>query len=204
MTPRLRLLTASLSRYAPPMPRARATTISSAISRKNTGVARRWPCPWRDPSSSTCQSRERSTACDQRAQARVAPRRATSAGSNPRRARQLAATSRGRRPEAGAEAREVCGAQRRGFGDLRAHDRHAQQVGLELHQQVVGRRAAVDAQFDAAAGRASRCIATSTSALWKAMASSAARAMCARVVPRDRPDHGAARVGVPVRAAEAR
>ena len=30
-------------------------------------------------------------------------------------------------------------------------------------------------------------MACSTSALWKAIASSAARAMCARVVPRDRP-----------------
>ena len=45
----------------------------------------------------------------------------------------------------GADAGEVGGAERRRLGDLRHHDRHAEHVGLELHQPAVGGRAAVGA-----------------------------------------------------------
>ena len=49
----------------------------------------------------------------------------------------------GRIPEAHGEAREVRRAQRGRFGHLRPHDRNTKQVGLELHQRVVGGGAAV-------------------------------------------------------------
>ena len=49
--------------------------------------------------------------------------------------------------EAGGDARQVSRPQRRGLDDLRTHDRNAEQVSLELQEQVVGRGAAIDAQF---------------------------------------------------------
>ena len=70
----------------------------------------------------------------------------------------------GRRPEADGEAREIRGAERRRFGDRRPDDRDAEQVGLELHQRVVGRRAAVDAQLVQRDARSRRAIASSRSA----------------------------------------
>ena len=69
------------------------------------------------------------------------------AGSNTRSTCQLAATSDGVLPVADREPGEIAGAERRGLEHLGPHDRHAEQVGLELHQQVVRRRAAVDAQL---------------------------------------------------------
>ena len=60
----------------------------------------------------------------------------------------LAATiSSGAAPEADREAGEVGRAERRRLGDRGPDDGHAEQVGLELHEQVVGGRAAVDAQL---------------------------------------------------------
>ena len=50
-------------------------------------------------------------------------------------------------PEADGEAREVAGAHRRGLGDLRADDRGVQDIGLELHHQVVAGGAAIDLEF---------------------------------------------------------
>ena len=61
-------------------------------------------------------------------------------------------------------------------------------------QQVVRGRAAVDAQRGSVAP-ASAVIASTTSRTSKAIASSVARARCARVVPRVMPSDGAARVG---------
>ena len=52
---------------------------------------------------------------------------------------------------------------------LRPHDRHAEHVGLELHQQVVGRGAAVDAQLGERDARRPSASPRSTSALWKAI-----------------------------------
>src|SRR5262249_52070383 len=49
-------------------------------------------------------------------------------------------------PEAGREARRVRRAERCRLGDDRPDDRNAEQIGLELHQQVVGDHAAVDLQ----------------------------------------------------------
>ncbi len=51
------------------------------------------------------------------------------------------------RPEADGEACEVAGAHRGGFSDLRTDDRGAQDIGLELHHEVVAGGAAVDLQF---------------------------------------------------------
>ena len=50
----------------------------------------------------------------------------------------------------------VGGAERRGFRDERADDRHAEDIGLHLHQRVVGGCPPVDSQFgrrDARVGR---------------------------------------------------
>ena len=51
------------------------------------------------------------------------------------------------RPEADGEAREVAGAHRRGLGDLRADDGGVQDIGLELHHEVVAGGAAIDLQL---------------------------------------------------------
>src|SRR2546425_5585646 len=91
-----------------------------------------------------------------------------------------------RLPQVDGQAGEIGGAERRGLQHFRPHHRDAEQVGLELHQQVVGGSPAVDAHL-AQLSPESFCIASSTSALWKAIDSSAARAMCAREVPRVRP-----------------
>ena len=50
-------------------------------------------------------------------------------------------------PEADGEAGEVAGAHGRGFGDLRTDDGGVQDIGLELHHEVVAGGAAVDLQF---------------------------------------------------------
>src|SRR6185436_19434465 len=47
-------------------------------------------------------------------------------------------------PDAGAEARQERGTEGGGLHQLGARDLDAEDVGLKLHQQVVGRRAAVD------------------------------------------------------------
>ena len=105
-------------------------------------------------------------------------------------------------PVADREAGEVRRAERGRLGDDRSLDRDAEEVGLELEQQVVGRGAAVDAERVAARSPASAAIASRTSATWKAIDSSVARASSARPVPRVMPDDRAARVGIPVRRAE--
>jgi hypothetical protein len=67
-----------------------------------------------------------------------------------------------------------------------AGERDAEEVGLELHEEVVGRGAAVDprrAQRGAGVGRHRE----QRSEICRAMPSSAARARWARVVPRVRP-----------------
>ena len=46
-----------------------------------------------------------------------------------------------------AEAGQVCGAQRRGFRHRRANDRRAENVGLKLHEAVVGGGPAIHAKF---------------------------------------------------------
>ncbi len=91
-----------------------------------------------------------------------------------------------RRPEAGAESREIGGAERSRLGDLRAYDRYAEQIGLELHQQIVRGRAAIDAQLDERARGVFLHRFEQLCAL-KRDGFEAARAMCARVVPRDKP-----------------
>src|SRR5688572_10782500 len=52
-----------------------------------------------------------------------------------------------RLPEARAEARECRGAEGRGLGVHRAQHGHAEQIRLELQQQVVACRAAIDSQL---------------------------------------------------------
>ncbi len=90
-------------------------------------------------------------------------------------------------PEADGQARQVGRAERGGLDDLRPDHRHLQDVGLELHEQVVGGtrrrpRAARSSQMPE-----SSFITSSTSATWKAIPSSAARARWPAVVPRVRP-----------------
>jgi hypothetical protein len=105
-----------------------------------------------------------------------APPPAPIAPSAPRGARQACAARSGARPATAprsprvktrslSPAGQVGRAQRRRFGHLRPHHRHAQQVGLELHQHVVARGAAVGAHFHHGQA-ASFCIAASSSALW--------------------------------------
>src|SRR5690606_10098688 len=50
-------------------------------------------------------------------------------------------------PEPDRDARGVRGTERRGLRDLRPHDVHAELVRLELHEQLVGDHAAVDAEL---------------------------------------------------------
>src|SRR5213075_570686 len=52
-----------------------------------------------------------------------------------------------RLPQIDRQAGKVGRAERRGLQHLRPHYRHAEEIGLELHQEIVGRRAAVDAQL---------------------------------------------------------
>ena len=69
-------------------------------------------------------------------------------------------------PEADGEAGEVRGAEGRRLEDLGPHDGDAEEVRLELHEEVVRGGAAVDAQLARASRPASFSIARSTSALW--------------------------------------
>ena len=50
-------------------------------------------------------------------------------------------------PEAYGEPGQVRSAERGGLTDRGTYDGHAKQVGLELHQQVIHGRAAIDAQL---------------------------------------------------------
>ena len=151
--------------------------------------------------SSRAQSRERSTARCQVAM----PRRASAAsiaGVNDASAFHVALTVAGRVPHAFGDAGEERGAERRRLLDRGAAHRHAEQVGLELAQQVHHRRAAVDAHLGRRACRSPRVIASTTSAVWNAIASTTARARCARVGAARDADDRAARVRVPPRRAE--
>ena len=89
-------------------------------------------------------------------------------------------------PIADGQAGEIRRAQGGGFGDFGSDDGDAEQVGLKLQKQIVGRRPTVGAEFgDGDAGIELHGL--DTSATWKAMLSSAARARWAAVVPRVRP-----------------
>ena len=182
--------------------RARAHSHSTAISRKKTGVAIAMALPMRRYSALDVPVARALHGLRPAPHPRiglVARHRRLEAPIDLPDRRDL----RRRRPEADAESREIRRAERRRLGDSAAA-RPARRAGRpgtasagrwpsRRHRRAV-RRSGCAASF---------CMATSTSALWKAIASSAARAMCARVVPRVRPDDRAARVGVPVRAAEA-
>src|SRR5262249_50870221 len=50
-------------------------------------------------------------------------------------------------PESRRQAGKICGAERRGLRDFRPDDRHTEDVRLKLHQKIVRRGAAIDAQF---------------------------------------------------------
>ena len=92
----------------------------------------------------------------------------------------------GVRPEPDGQAGRVGGAERGGLGHHRAADRHAQDVGLELHGQVVGGHAAVDLEHvEADAGVLGHGLDHVAGLV--AIASSVARARCALVLKRDRP-----------------
>ena len=108
----------------------------------------------------------------------------------------------GRVPEADRQPGEVRGAERRRLGHLRPHDRHAEQVGLKLHQQLLAGGAAVDAQLrqiDSRVGlhRFEQVGDLEGDALERG-AGDVAGGRAAR-----EPDDRAARVGIPVRRAQA-
>ena len=50
-------------------------------------------------------------------------------------------------PDAGGKTGEISRAERGGFGDGRTNDGNAENIGLELHESVVGGGAAIDAEF---------------------------------------------------------
>ena len=50
-------------------------------------------------------------------------------------------------PESDSEASQVGGSERRGFGHGRADDGNSENIGLELHEAVVGGGSAVDSEF---------------------------------------------------------
>ena len=93
------------------------------------------------------QPRERSSACVPARAARAPPRARLMRGSKRLSSDQSAASSVLDLPQADAEAGERRGAEGRGLGIRRPQHRHAQQVGLELQQQIVARGATVDAQL---------------------------------------------------------
>ena len=112
-----------------------------------------------------------------------------------------AARARRSRPQADAEPGQIRRAQRRRLLDRGHFDRHAQQVGLKLHQEGVGRAAAVDLQHAGWAGRP-RAIASARSRDWIGDAlQRGARHVRARGAARQA-DQQAARVHVPVRRAQ--
>ena len=131
-----------------PAPRARpradcgdrATDLMAASSRRRR-------CPVRtgsSPQSTSTQSSVRATAfCHWRVAGRRAARRPTAAPSACRLVPVLAQLV-GVLPEADREAGRVRRAERRGLGDDRPADRDAEDVGLDLHAQLVGGDAAVD------------------------------------------------------------
>ncbi len=123
------------------------------------------------------------------------------AGSKVRAARQFAATLGLRLPEPGAKPRKIRSAKGSCLGDLGAHDRHPQQVGLELHQQVVRGGAAIDAQFTQRLPRVLLHGVQDLGALECDALERGSRDVRPRRSPRES-DHRAARIGVPVRAAE--
>ena len=92
----------------------------------------------------------------------------------------------GRVPEADRQAREVRRAERGRLGDLRPHDGDAEQVGLELQQASLA-AAPPSTRSSVRSMPASSRMASSRSATWNAMLSSAARAMWPAVVPRVMP-----------------
>ncbi len=108
------------------------------------------------------------------------------------------------RPQPDADAGEVGRAERGRLGDLRHDDRHPEHVGLELHQPPVGAsrrrrraaRSAAAAPAPPSRGRRRR--------VWYAIASSVARARCARVAAARQPDDRPARVRDPSAASRAR
>ena len=72
----------------------------------------------------------------------------------------------GARPHAFGQAGQVGGAERRGLGQLRPADRHAELVGLELEQQVHHRRPAVGPQLGDGGAADAAVMASTTSRVW--------------------------------------
>ena len=108
------------------------------------------------------------------------------------------------RPVADREAGEVGRAEGGRLGDDRPLDRHAEEVGLELEQQVVGRGAAVDPERLELGSRRRRPSRRGRPRPGT-RSTRASLARCGRaVVPRVRPTMVPAGVRVPVRRAEAR
>src|SRR5258706_10902282 len=106
-------------------------------------------------------------------------------------------------PESDREPREVRCAERRGLRDARPHHRNAQQVRLDLHEEVVGGRPTADAQpgeRDAGVGghRFDQLRALEGDGFERG-----ARQVRPRGSPRD-PDDGAARMRVPIGSAQPR
>ena len=112
-------------------------------------------------------------------------------GSKRRSQRQLAGDLVERGVDAGAEAREIGGAEGGGFHDLGAFNRAAGEVGEPLAEDVVDDHAAVDAQRarDCRGRRRdmSAAIASRRSRVWKQTDSSPARAISAWPVSRVMP-----------------
>jgi oligoribonuclease len=100
-------------------------------------------------------------------------------------------------PEAAGQAGEVGRAQRGGLGDPRAHHRHAQQVAWICMSRLEA-VAPPSTRNSVSAMPESALMASMSSALWKAIASSVALARWARVVPRVMPTIGPARTRVPI------
>ena len=152
------------------------------------------PSPVRQPPSP-------STAPRPRASAGARPRRADPARTGAAGARSCASSSVDDHTPVPSPARNAA-PRPGGLLHLRAHDRDPELVGLQLAEQVVGRRAAVDGQLrQRDAGLAA--IRSTTSRTSNAIASRVARTRCARVVPRVIPMIEPAGVRVPVGGAEA-
>ena len=189
-----------------------------ARRRRGRAAAEAEPRPWRtarDAGCATCRGRaatlEELSGSDLRPSPSSARRRRSSGGGRRRRCA---------RSPAGSKRRSSCQVSRRssvedqtpaprparnaaprrgGLDDLRPLDGYADLVGLDLAEQVVGGRAAVDPQR---AVPAPVGIVSSTSRTSNAIASSVARTMWRAGGAAGEPDDQAARVRVPVRGAE--
>ena len=105
-------------------------------------------------------------------------------------------------PVADRQAGEVRGAERGRLGDDRPLHRDAEEVRLELEEQVIDRGAAIDAEDAESRVPESAAIASRTSATWNAIDSSVARAISGEARAARQPDERATRIRIPVRRAE--